>query len=85
LLASSLSLDVVPCLCRLRTNRCRAACDRDLQYWPHTLVSLIPWLFHYTKRQLRTRSVEMVRVVCTHPVNPPGVVQGDRVLCSQVA
>jgi hypothetical protein len=85
LLASSLSLDIVPRLCRFRTDHCRAAYDRDLQYWPLTLVSLIPRLFHYVKRQLRTGSVEMVRVVCTHPVNPPGVVQGDGVLCSQVA
>ena len=44
-----------------------------LQYWPHTLVSLIPWLFHYGKRELHTRSVEMVRVACTHPVYPLGV------------
>ena len=56
-----------------------------LQYWPHTPVSLIPQLFHYGKRQLRTRSVEMVRVACTHPVYPPGVAQGGGVLCSQVA
>jgi hypothetical protein len=27
----------------------------------------------------------MVRVVCTHPVNPPGVAQGGGVLCSRVA
>jgi hypothetical protein len=27
----------------------------------------------------------MVRVACTHPVNPPGVVQGGGVLCSRVA
>jgi hypothetical protein len=26
----------------------------------------------------------MVRVACTHPVNPPGVVQGGGVLCSRV-
>jgi hypothetical protein len=33
---------------------------------------------------MRTGSVEMVRVACTHPVNPLGVVQGGGVLCSQV-
>jgi hypothetical protein len=27
----------------------------------------------------------MVRVACTHPVNPPGVAQGGGVLCSRVA
>ena len=27
----------------------------------------------------------MARVVCTHPVNPPGVAQGGGVLCSRVA
>ena len=28
---------------------------------------------------------EMVRVACTHHVNPPGVAQGGGVLCSRVA
>jgi hypothetical protein len=28
---------------------------------------------------------EMMRVACTHPVNPLGVAQGGGVLCSQVA
>jgi hypothetical protein len=39
-----------------------------LQYWPYTLISLIPRLFHYKKGQLRTGSGEMTRVACTHPM-----------------
>jgi hypothetical protein len=43
-----------------------------LQYWPHTPVSLIPRLFHYGKGQPCTRSGEMARVACTHPMKPLG-------------
>ena len=43
-----------------------------LQYWPHTPVSLIPWLFHYEKGQPHTRSGEMARVACTHPMKSLG-------------
>ena len=43
---------------------------KTLQYWPHTLVSLIPRLFHYGKGQPRIGSGEMARVECTHHVNP---------------
>jgi hypothetical protein len=86
LLASSLSLDVVPRLCRLRTVRYWPLDQDFCQYWPHTLVSLIPQLFHYEKGQPCTRSGEIVRVAYTHPVNPHGrTMQGGGVLCYQVA
>ena len=56
MLASSLSLDAVPRLCRLRTVHCWPLDQDFCKYWPHTLVSLIPWLFHYAKRLPRTGS-----------------------------
>ena len=71
-------------LCRLRTVHCRPIVVETLQYWPHTLVRLIPRVFHYLKDQPCTESGEMARVVCTHPVNLLGAAQGGGVLCSQV-
>ena len=45
---------------------------KTLQYWPHTLVSLIPMPFHYGNGQPRIWSGEMARAVCTHPLKPLG-------------
>ena len=39
---------------------------KTLQYWPHTLVSLIPCQFYYEKGQPCTGSGDTVRVACTY-------------------
>jgi hypothetical protein len=79
------SLDIVPACVDRGPYRCRPPCGRDLvvlaTYSSKPNILDIPLCEKTTVH----RAWEMVRVACTHPVDPPGVAQEGGVLCSQVA